>query len=43
MRLGFRIVSIVPDFFANYPEPIYEDGFILCRDMVRLRYAFDPH
>lgn len=41
-RLGFRIVSIVPDFFANYPEPIYENG-ILCRDMVRLRYAFDPH
>lgn len=41
-RLGFRTVSIVPDFFANYPEPIYENG-ILCRDMVRLRYAFDPH
>ena len=41
-RLGFRMESVVPDFFANYPEPIYENA-ILCRDMVRLRYAFDPH
>ncbi len=38
-KSGFRMVAIVPDFFTNYPELIYENG-ICCRDMVRLRYVF---
>ena len=40
-RNGFRICGVVPDFFANYPEPIYENG-IRCRDMVRLHHPFRP-
>ncbi len=35
-KAGFRIVGIVPDFFADYPEPIIENA-IECKDMVRLR------
>ena len=34
-KCGFRIVEIIPDFFADYPEPIIENG-IECRDMLRL-------
>lgn len=37
-KAGFRIVDVWPDFFADYPEPIVENG-IECRDMVRLRLA----
>ncbi|NVJ62437.1 MAG: GNAT family N-acetyltransferase [Gammaproteobacteria bacterium] len=35
-KCGFRMHSIEPGFFDNYPEPIYENG-IRCFDMVRLR------
>ncbi len=35
-RCGFRIVRIERDFFADYPEPIIEDG-IRCLDLVILR------
>lgn len=35
-RLGFRVDSVVKDFFLdNYPEPIFEDG-IQHKDMLRL-------
>lgn len=34
-RSGFRVVGVVPDFFAAYRPPIVEDG-IPCRDMIRL-------
>ncbi|EIV8651448.1 GNAT family N-acetyltransferase [Vibrio parahaemolyticus] len=35
-RLGFRVDSIVKDYFLlNYPEPIYENG-IQHKDMLRL-------
>ncbi|WP_417503459.1 GNAT family N-acetyltransferase [Marinomonas gallaica] len=35
-RLGFRVDSIVKNFFLlNYPEPIYENG-IQHKDMLRL-------
>ena len=37
-KMGFRIIAIWPDFFADYPQPIIENG-ILCRDMVRLRWT----
>ncbi len=43
-RQGFRVASIVPDFFVrNYPEPIFEDGIRLL-DMLRLtlRYPDEP-
>ena len=36
-KMGFRIIAIWPNFFADYPEPIIENG-IICRDMVRLRW-----
>jgi len=36
-RSGFRVVGVVPDFFATYHPPIIEDG-IPCRDMIRLAY-----
>lgn len=35
-KCGFRLFSIRPNFFADYPEPIYENG-IRCIDMVILR------
>ena len=35
-KCGFRMSHIDRDFFAGYPEPIYENG-IRCIDMVRLR------
>ena len=35
-KCGFRLFSIIPDFFADYPEPIFENG-IRCIDMVVLR------
>lgn len=35
-KCGFRIDQIKRDFFANYPEKIYENG-IRCIDMVMLR------
>jgi len=35
-KCGFRLFSIVPNYFADYPEPIYENG-IRCIDMVVLR------
>lgn len=35
-KCGLRISGVVPDFFASYPEPIYENG-IRCLDMIRLR------
>lgn len=39
-KCGFRMVSIVPDFFTrHYEEPIYEEG-LLCRDMIRLAIHF---
>ena len=34
-KCGFRISHVVPDFFKNYPEPIFENG-IRCLDMVML-------
>lgn len=34
-RSGFRVVGVIPDFFAAYRPPIIEDG-IPCRDMIRL-------
>ena len=41
-RAGFRIIGVVPDFFArNYPEPIVENG-IRCVDMLRLRLTLTP-
>jgi len=35
-KCGFRMSYIKADFFASYPEPIYENG-IQCLDMVILR------
>ncbi|UOQ95323.1 GNAT family N-acetyltransferase [Halobacillus shinanisalinarum] len=35
-KAGFRIDDIYKDFFARYPEPIYEDG-IQALDMIRFR------
>ncbi|WP_299496695.1 GNAT family N-acetyltransferase [uncultured Shewanella sp.] len=35
-KCGFRVYSIESDFFATYPEPIFENG-IRCIDMIRLR------
>jgi len=35
-KCGFRMSHIKTDFFASYPEPIYENG-IQCLDMVVLR------
>ena len=34
-KCGFRLSGIVTDSFADYPEPIYENG-IRCIDMVML-------
>ncbi len=35
-KAGFRMKSILPDFFVkNYPEPLFENG-LQCRDMVVL-------
>jgi ribosomal protein S18 acetylase RimI-like enzyme len=34
-KCGFRMDGIIPNYYANYPEPIYENG-IRCIDMVRL-------
>lgn len=34
-KCGFRISHVVPDFFKNYPEPIFENG-IRCLDKVML-------
>jgi len=37
-KLGFRIVRVIPNYFAvKYPQPIYENG-IACRDQVELEY-----
>ncbi len=39
---GYRIVSIIADFFLeNYDEPIFENG-LQCTDMVRLRKRIFP-
>ena len=38
-KCGFRIDHVVKDFFANYPEPIYENG-MRCIDMVVLVVRF---
>lgn len=41
-KVGFRMSSVIPDFFVtNYPEPIFENG-IQCRDMIRLIYDLGP-
>lgn len=41
-RAGFRIVSVVPNFFVdNYAQPIVENG-IRCVDMIRLRLVLTP-
>lgn len=37
-KIGFRMTSIKHDFFANYPEPIIENG-ILALDMI----LFEKH
>ena len=34
-KLGFRMEHIIKDYFAEYNQPIIENG-IVCRDMVRL-------
>lgn len=34
-KCGFRISAVKKDFFASYPEPIYENG-IRCLDMLVL-------
>jgi len=34
-KCGFRMHSVIPDFFLAYPEPIYENG-IRCLDMIVL-------
>ena len=39
-KCGFRMTSIIENYFIdNYPEPIFENG-IQCRDMVRLTFVF---
>ncbi len=41
-RAGFRVIGVVPNFFADhYDEPIVEDG-IACVDMIRLRLMLTP-
>jgi len=41
-KSGFRMKSIVPDYFTeNYDEPIYENG-IECRDQLILEYRIYP-
>ncbi|MFD2923640.1 GNAT family N-acetyltransferase [Halobacillus naozhouensis] len=35
-KTGFRMDGIIKDFFARYPEPLYEDG-IRALDMIRFR------
>ena len=35
-KCGFRIFNIVPDFFVDYDEPIYENG-IRCLDLLMLK------
>ena len=35
-KCGFRIFDIVPDFFVEYNEPIYENG-IRCLDLLMLK------
>ena len=39
-KCGFRMTSLVENYFTyNYPEPIFENG-IQCKDMVRLTFVF---
>lgn len=40
-KCGFRIHSVERDYFANYPEPIFENG-IRCVDRIRLRVEIQP-
>ena len=35
-KQGFRLFSIEPDFFKDYPAPILENG-IVCQDLIKLR------
>ncbi len=35
-KCGFRLFKIIPDFFADYPEAIFENG-IRCIDMLVLK------
>lgn len=35
-KCGFRIYGVEFDYFAHYPEPIYENG-IRCLDLIRMR------
>ncbi|PCJ20258.1 MAG: GNAT family N-acetyltransferase [SAR86 cluster bacterium] len=35
-KCGFRISHVIPDFFLEYDEPIFENG-IRCLDLVMLR------
>ena len=38
-KCGFRLSHVIPDFFSDYPEPIFENG-IPCIDMVVLKINF---
>ncbi len=38
-KCGFRITEVIPDFFANYSQPIIENG-IQCIDMIKLTLPF---
>ena len=41
-KCGFREVGRIPEFFTeNYPEPIWEEGVLLC-DMAVLEMPVDP-
>jgi ribosomal protein S18 acetylase RimI-like enzyme len=41
-RAGFRVTSVLPNFFVdNYAQPIVENG-IRCSDMIRLRLVLTP-
>ena len=37
-KCGFKMTNIIPDFFKDYPEPIFENG-IRCIDKVILKHA----
>lgn len=39
-KSGFRIDHVITDFFASYPEPIYENG-MRCIDMVVLVIRYE--